>query len=194
MTRKQLLGVIILIGGLLALGACAQPPTEQIEAANAALSQAEANADVRQYAPESLARARSLVERMRAEVEAKRYDSAETLALEAVDAAEKAVKAAAAAKEKARTDASSAISSAKSLLDEVRKALIAAKGVRGIKLDATAAETDINAASQLITGAEGDLSKASFAAASAKAGDARSALAGIQRRIADAVQVATRRK
>lgn len=190
----RLSGVLVILAVILAVAACAKPPTEEIDAANSALTRAEADADARQYAPESIARARSLVERMQAEVEAKRYDSAKSLAIEAKTAAEKAITDGAAAKRRAEADASSAISNAKNLLNEVEQALRAAGNVRGISLDIPAAGRDISSAAQAISSAEADFTGADFAGAKSKADDARSALAGIQRRIADAVQAATRRK
>ena len=86
------------------------------------------------------------------------------------------------------------ISSAKTGLAEVEQLLIAAKKVRGISLDITAVERDINAATVTITAADSDFAANDFAAAGSKAQNARSMLSGIQRRISEAVQAATRRK
>lgn len=194
MNKKQLFGTLILIGLFMAFAACAKPPTEEIDAANAALERAEENADAREYAPESLNRARSLVERMQSAVDEEDYDSAETLAIEAVSAAEQAIEDGAAAKEKARGDASSAIESAKTLLREVEQSFNAARDVRGIALDISSIRDDIDAASDEIATAEDEFQEASYAAAENTARNARSALGEIQSKIADAVQAATRRK
>ncbi len=194
MKRKLSFGLFIVLGIVFMFAACAKPPTTEVEAAQSALSRAQADADAREYAPDSITRAENLVKRMQSALDAKEYDSAKSLALEAKDAAEKAIADGTAAKEKARVDASTAISNAKNLLTEVRKALNGAKSVRGIRLDIPVTESDTNAAAQTVTAADADFTNAAYTAAYTKAQDARSALAGIQRRIADAVQVATRRK
>ena len=194
MNGKRIFGVFILVAAIFVIGSCAKPPTDDIDAANSALARAEADADVVEYAPASLSRVKSLIDRMKAEVDAKRYDSAKSLAQEAVKAADEAIKDGADAKAKARTDAASVISSAKAGLVEVRQSLEAAKKVRGISLDIPATERDVNASAQTVSTAEADFAKSAFATAQMNAQSARSAIADIQRRIAGAVQAATRRK
>ena len=191
---KKSIVALVFVGFLIALSSCAKAPTEEIEAAKAALARAESNADAREYAPDSIARAKSLVERMDAAVEEKEYESAKNLALEAVSAAEKVIEDGASAKEKARNDAAAAISSAKDLLSEVETSLTAAGKVRGIALDVSATEQELGSAAQEITSAESDFAKEAFTSAQTRAQNARSSLADIQRRIAGAVQAATRRK
>ena len=194
MKNKLISGVFALSMVLLLIIACAKPPTEEIEAAESALARAEADADAREYAPESLVRAQNLVDRMRAAVDAEDYDLARNLAQDAVAAAGKAITDGAAAKETARNNASAAISGAKSLFTEVENSLSGAKNVSGISLDISAIEKDISAAAQIISAAENDFANADYATAQSKAKDAQSALADIQRYIADAVQKVTRRK
>lgn len=194
MNKTNFYGMLILLVVLIGLVACAKPPTAEIEAATTALARAENNADVREYAPDSLSRAKSLVDRMQAEVATKRYDSAKSLALEAVAAADKAIRDGASAKGKARTDTASSIASVKTVLEEIRQTLSAAEKVKGISLDLPAMERDINAVVQTLSAADADLTNNNFTGASEKAQNARSLLSGIQRRISDAVQKATRRK
>ena len=194
MKRSVLWGILFLAIVALLLGACAKPPTDEVDAANLSLARAEADADAREYAPDSLSDARSLVVRMETELEAKRYDAAKTLALEAAEAARKAIDDGASGKTRARSEAISLISSAKTSLGEVQQSLRAAKRVRGLSLDVNATEGDINVATQTITAADDDLSKTDFKAASSKAQSARSMLSGITQRVSAAVQKATRRK
>ncbi len=194
MYGKHILGILILFAAFLALAACANPPTEEMDAARSALARAEDNADAVEYAPESITRAHSLVRRMERAAEEEEYDSARSLALEAVSAAEQAIVDGAAAKEDARNDASAAISEATDLLNEVEQALAAAGEVRGLTLDTSATTRELDAVAQEIAAAEDDFAQENYISAQNTARDARSSLAGIQRRIAEAVQAATRRK
>jgi hypothetical protein len=194
MKRSVLWRILFLAVVVLVLGACAKPPTDEVDAANLSLARAEADADAREYAPDSLSDARSLVVRMESELEAKSYDAAKNLALEAAEAARKAIDDGASGKTRARSEAISLISSAKTSLEEVQQSLSVAKRVRGLSLDVNATEGDINVATQTITAADDDLSKTDFKAASSKAQSARSMLSGITQRVSAAVQKATRRK
>ncbi len=194
MKKSVFLGMLILAVVALGLVACAKPPTDEIDAANSALARANADADARKYAPDSLSRARSLVAQVEVEVAAKRYDSARSLAIEAEEAANKAIEDGAGAKTRARTDAVSLISDAKTSLLEVRQSLRAAKTVAGILLDVNTAERDVNTAVETIAAADGDLAKSDFQEAGRKAQSARSLLSDVNQRISGAVQKATRRK
>ena len=126
MNMFKISGIFFLVVILSVFAACSKPPTAEIDAANSAMSRANADADARDYAPDSLSSAKSLITRMEAESAAKRYDSAKSLALQAKEAAEKAINDGAAAKAKAQTDASSQIASAKTTLAEVQRSLTAA--------------------------------------------------------------------
>ena len=173
---------------------CAKPPVAEMEAANQALVKAEADADARLYAPDSLTKARDLIARMKAGSDEKRYDDAKTLAAEAVVAAEKAIQDGAAGKAKAKSDATSLIATVKSTLAEVQQAFAAARKVRGIKLDTGAVDAGLKDAAAALAGAESDNAKADYKAALAKAQGARSSLAALQKLVTDAVQATSRKK
>ncbi|OHD20461.1 MAG: hypothetical protein A2Y38_06705 [Spirochaetes bacterium GWB1_59_5] len=173
---------------------CAKPPVAEMEAANQALTKAEADADARLYAPDSLTKARDLIARMKAGSDEKRYDDAKTLAAEAVVAAEKAIQDGVSGKAKAKSDATSLIATVKATLAEVQQAFAAARKVRGIKLDATAVDTGLKEAATTLAGAESDNAKADYKAAIGKAQNTRSSLAALQKLVTDAVQAASRKK
>jgi hypothetical protein len=185
--------VFAIIAMALAAG-CAKAPVAEMEAANQALTKAEADADARLYAPDSLTKARDLIARMKAGSDEKRYDDAKTLAAEAVAAAEKAIQDGAAGKAKAKSDAASLIATVKSTLAEVQQAFAAARKVRGIKLDTTAVEAGLGDAAANLAGAESDNAKADYKAATAKAQSARSSLASLQNLVTSAVQATSRKK
>lgn len=194
MNRIHTFGAGILILVLFGFAACAKSPTAEIDAANAALARAEADADAREYAPESISRAQDLVSRMQAENDAKRYDTAKSLAQQAVAAADTAIKDGAEAKVRARSDADSAITSAKADMTEAKKSLNGAKSLPAISLNVPSVERDLNVAEQTISGAESDFAEEAYLTAIGKAQDARSDTAEIMQRISAAVQAATRRK
>jgi hypothetical protein len=190
--RKLLLAFVAL--SILVIGSCAKAPLAEMEAANAAFTKADADADAKAYAPESLSKAKDIVSRMKTESDAKRYDAARSLAKEATEASEKAMRDGSAAKLKAKDDSGAAVKAAKDALAEVRKAFAAAKGVRRIKLDVKAVDQDVQDAAKGISAAEGDVSKSDYRAALAKAQTARTKLADVQQRISEAVRAATAKK
>jgi len=195
-TRKSgiIVTAVFAIVAMAFAASCAKPPVTEMEAANQALTKAEADADARLYAPESLTRARDLIARMKAGADEKRFDDAKNLAAEAVAAAEKAIQDGASGKAKAKRDAASLIATVKSTLAEVQQAFEAAKKVRGIKLDSASVEAGLREAAAALAGAESDNAKADYKAAIAKAQNARSSLAALQNLVTGAVQATSRKK
>lgn len=177
-----------------AVMSCAKPPVAEMEAANEAMARAESSADARDYAPESLTRARDLIARMQADSAEKRYDEAKALAAEATQAAEKAIQDGVSAKAKAKADSAALVSAVKSTLAEVQASFAAARKVRRVVLDVAAVDKGLKDAAATLAAAESDAAKADYKAASVKAQGARSLLAGFQKTISDAVQAASRKK
>jgi hypothetical protein len=97
---------------------CAKPPVEEMNNAIAAVSRAENDPDVINYAANALARAREALAQMQTEADAKRYDSAKRLAADAQSLAEKAVSDSRAAALRARDEADSAIRAMQSAITE----------------------------------------------------------------------------
>jgi flagellar biosynthesis/type III secretory pathway protein FliH len=154
MKSRALLVVFISLGLLVFLGGCAKPPTEEMENAEAALTRAENDPDAAAYAEDSLIRARDARNRMQAEAEAKRYDTAKAYAAETVNAAEKAIADGRAAAVRAREDAANLIATLKDSLAEAEKALEAARGIPGSSLDFETLSEDLENARRLIAQAE----------------------------------------
>lgn len=190
-TLRFILGSALL--AMLAIS-CAKAPVAEMEAANQALARAEANADARDYAPESLTKARDLVARMQADAADKRYADAKTLAAEATKAADKAIQDGVNAKARAKTDSGALLSTVKATLAEVQAAYASAKKVKRVKLDGATIDKGIQEAGAAIAAAESDIAKTDYKAATVKAQGARSLLANLQKIIADAVQAASRKK
>jgi hypothetical protein len=85
------LALFLAAGTVLLAGGCAKPPTEEMDAASAAVTRAENDPDAVTYAGNSLARAREALNRMSVEADSKRYDAAKSFAAEAIAAADKAI-------------------------------------------------------------------------------------------------------
>lgn len=194
MKRSKFRGLLIVALVVLVLGACAKPPTAEIEAATAAVAKAEADADAVQYAAPSVARAKDALARMQAAVAAKQYDSAKSLAQETIQAAEKAIADGASAKIRARDESTALLSTVKTALAETTASLAAAARIRGISLDVAGTDREIQAAARVVDAMGADVSASNYNAALTKGQSARATLGTIQQRISSAVQAATRKK
>lgn len=194
MNRIGLKGLLFSVFIVLVLGACAKPPTAEIDAATAAVAKAESDADTVQYAAPSLARAKDALTRMQAAVDAKQYDSAKTLAQEAIQAADKAIADGASGKARARAEATSLQTTVKTALGETTSALAAAARVRGIKLDVAATDREIQAAAKVVDAMGADITAGNYGAALTKGQEVRATLGSLQQRISGAVQAVSRKK
>ena len=194
MKRNTIVGMLLVVLVALWVGSCAKAPKEEMNEARDAVARAEADADAKQYAPASVNKAKELLATMESEAAAKHYDSAKELAAQAVAAADQAIKDGAAGKAQAQRDAAAVVSTAKSSLAELLRAVQAARGVRGITLDFASVDDSVRQVQQSLDGADRDMSSSAYADATAKAQAARSSISEIQRRLSDAVQAASRKK
>jgi hypothetical protein len=188
---------VLLIWGIAVLilaGACARPPTEEMDSAAAAVARAENDAEAVIYAGNTLTRARDALNRMRVEAEAKRYDAAKSYAAEAAAAAEKAVLDGRAGAARAREDAAAMISTAKDALAETGGALDKARTVPGIRLDFDALDRDLESARLTAAQAELDFAGNNYRDALDKGRSARAALSDISTRISAAAVLTSSKK
>jgi len=179
---------------LFGFASCAKPPTAEVENAKAAVSKAEQDVNVTRYAPDSLKRAKDTLARMQSELDAKRYDVAKGLALETIQAAEKAIADGKSNMERAKASSADLIKTINASLAEAEKALSAARGVRGIKLDFAALATELTTIKTSIAAAEADSTKGDYKSALEKAQAAQSKIADLTNRISEAVRAASRKK
>lgn len=194
MNRSSVRVFLIVALAVLVLGACAKPPTAEMDAATAAVAKAEADADAVQYAAPSVARAKDALARMQAAAEAKQYDSAKSLAQETIQAAEKAITDGAVGKNRARDESSALLQTVKTALAEASSSLAAAARIRGIGLDVAGTDREIQAAARIVDAMGADVSAGNYNAALTKGQGVRATLGTIQQRISGAVQAATRKK
>jgi hypothetical protein len=176
------------------MAGCAKPPTEEMDAARDALTRAENNANAVNYAEGTLRRARSALETMYQEAEAKRYDSAKTYAAEALAAAERAVSEGQAAAVKAADDASNLIVSAKTEIQAAEQALDAARQ-RGLgNVNFGALDDSVAEAWKTVEAAEMSLAQGEVRDAGSKAEAARSSAARISLALAEGARAASRKQ
>ncbi|GHV87375.1 hypothetical protein AGMMS50255_6710 [Spirochaetia bacterium] len=192
--NKMVMLICAAVTAALLLGACAKPPTEEMEAAVTAVTRAENDADAVTYAGSTLTRAREALNRMQAEADSKKYDAAKNYAAEAVSAAEKAIADGKAAAARAREEASGLINAVKGSLTETERAIDAAQGVKNIQLDFDALDRDFDTAKRTIDQAELSLAGAKYQDALDKGRTARVILSDITGKIAGATTAASRKK
>jgi hypothetical protein len=176
---------------VLLVGACAQPPKADIDAARAAVAAAAKNADIAAYAPDTLKSAQDKLAQMETELAAKHYDKVKALALDAKATAGTAANDAARNKVKAQADATALIAALKQALPDAARKLAAARRVHGIKLDFAALTRQLGDAQVNVADADKDLSDGNFASALQKATAVQAQLTDGEKAISDAIQAAT---
>ena len=176
------------------VSACAKPPTEEMDAASAAVTRAENDADALVYAANTLARARDALNRMQTEAEAKRYDAAKTFAAEALSAAEKAIADGRAGSARVREDAANLVSDLKSSVLETEDSIRAAKKAQNLQLDFGVMDRDFETARRTADQAEVSLSGNNYTDAIDKGQLARALLSDIGARLSSAATAASRKK
>jgi hypothetical protein len=197
MFTKRALKIVIpwmILGLSIILGGCEKPPSEEMEAAETALTRAENDPDAAAFAENSLIRARDAVSRMRTAAEAKQFNSAKSYAAEAVSLAEKAITDGRAAAQRGREEAAALIVSLKASLAETQTAFERAKQIANTGLDFDALGRDLDTARRLVEQAEIAAAGNSTQAALELGRSARAALGDLDARLASGVWSLTRKK
>ena len=193
MKKLLIVPVVLFAAAVILLVACAKPPTDEMNKAIDAVTRAENDADAVTYAGNTLLRAQDALTRMKEEAGSKRYDSARSLAAEAVAAAEKAISDGKSASARAREDAAVLLNGLTTAATEAESALTNARQQR-MDIDADALAGELLSAKDTIDGAQRSFSAGNYQDASSKARTARSELEDIKTRIAEASQVVFRKK
>lgn len=169
---------------------CAKPPLAEMDSARDAVFRAENDNDAVQYAGSTLARARDTLNRMQAEADSKRYDAARTLAVEAAEAAEKAITDGRAAAARGKDEAASLLSSLKAEIEETNRNISRAR-YSLLDLDYDSLDRDLRNAYDAADRAEADFNAGRYQDALNTARAVRADLFNINQKIANAV---TRKK
>jgi len=180
---KYLFFILIVI-----ISGCEQPPLAEMDSAREAVFRAENDADAVQYAAGTLARAQDALRRMQIEADAKRYDSARTLAAEAASAAEKAVNDGRAASQRAGVDSAALVNGLRSEIDETTSNVSAARYAQ-MDLDYESLDSRIVNAHNAADKAEADQAAGRYQDAANGAREVRSDLANMNQIVANAAPI-----
>jgi hypothetical protein len=178
--------IFCICGVFMFLMACAQPPEAEMQSAREAVFRAENDADAVQYGFSSLARARSALNSMQLEADAKRYDAAKTHAAEAIAAAERAIADGRSGAFRVRDDSASALSGLKFEIDETAKNVNGARN-SGLALDYNALNKSIADAYTTLDQAEVDHAMGRYHDSVNKAMHIRATLSDIKSAVANSV-------
>jgi hypothetical protein len=171
----------------LAFVSCAKPPTEEINAAQAALDGAKsAEADV--YAGATYKSAAAALDEARAQVEEKKYEEAKASAIRAKELAERSSTEAETGKQKTRDEAQALINRLTVGLADVRTALDNAPQGKGADEDLDQLRASLAQAEAGLTDAKGSLGNAKFKDALDQAGAAESKLTEVQSGVQTAME------
>jgi hypothetical protein len=191
--------MLIVLAALAWCVSCAKPPQAEIDAARAALDAASKSADVVTYAPDSLRTAQEKANELDGEIAAqsrrsalsRRYDAAKELAIEAADAARKALADAGTAKAQVALDASSLMDEVSAAIPTVESKVWAAKRVPRIRQEVIAPLALVpEMARRTIDDAGKDIGSGSFAAAKAKLMAMKDRLSSCEETIAEQTRIA----
>jgi hypothetical protein len=188
---KLICGLIVLS---LVIGACAKPPTEEMDNAAAAVTRAENDADAVTYAGSTLSRARDALSRMKTEAESKRYDAAKTYAAEAIAAADKAIADGRSGAVRAREEAVSLVDGLKPAIAETEQTIRSARARGTVQIDFNTVNQDFDAARRSADQAAVSLAGNNYQDALDKGRSARAGLSDINARISSAATAASRKK
>jgi hypothetical protein len=199
MRNARTTGLTLLL--LAFLAACAQPPREAIDAAQAAVDAVRRDPDVALYAPDALRTAEEELAALAAEAAAqqrklaplRKYDRAAELAAAALEAGEAARREAASAKDRAGVEAAALIENAAAALSTIELKAGQARRLRGIKLDMSAVIASIVEARTMLDDARADLASLANASARARAAAAGARIASLDEVISQAMLLARKR-
>ena len=171
----------------LAIVSCAQPPEEELKAAEEALAKAQsAGADV--YATEVYRSAKNTLDDAKSSVEKNDYEAAKSSAIRAKDLADQARSQAETNKAKTRDEAQAVINSTSPGLVDARSALNAAPQGKGADEDLDQLRSDLGQAEVSISDARSNLTSGKFKEALASAKSAEDKLGQVQGAVQTAMQ------
>jgi hypothetical protein len=172
---------------------CAKPPTEEMNNAVEAVTRAENDFDAVTYAGSSIARAKDSLARMRAEADSKNYDAAKSHAIEATNAAERAISEGRAGAERARSEAVALVSQLRPLIADTEQGLHAAEGAK-LALDFKALERELDDAIYNTNEAQAAINGGRYNNALERGRNARIGLNNINQQLSNATLSVSRKK
>ena len=192
---------IFLSIAILGLLACAKPPQAEIDAANAALTEAK-NAEAEIYAPDSLKAAQTAIADMQAELDVQQgkfalfrsYEKAKELANAAKQAGEKAKSDAEAKKQQVKAEAETLMNEVKTALNEANDLMKKAPKGKGSKADIEALQADLGTVQPMIDQAQASFDAGKFMDAKTKLEEAKAKVSSVKDAINQAIEMAKGKK
>ena len=166
---------------------CAKPPTQELDAAQAALDAAKtAEADI--YAPDTYRSAKTTLDDARAKVDQKDYEGAKIAAVRAKELAEQASSQSDTSKRQTRDEAQALVNRLSSGIADARTALDSAPRGKGADEDLDQLRADLGQAESSLAAAKNSLNAGKFKDALAQAQSAESKLSSVQGAVQTAMQ------
>ena len=179
------IGLVLLMS--LAFVSCAQPPEQELKAAEDALARAQsAEADV--YATEVYRSAKNALDDAKSKVEKSDYEGAKASAIRAKELADQATTQAGTNKEKMRNEAQAMINRASASIADARAALGNAPRGKGADGDLDQLHSDLAQAETMLGNARNNLGSGKFIDALEQARTAESKLSPVQGAVQTAMQ------
>jgi len=172
---------------------CAKPPVSEMENAKEAVFRAENDADAVLYAGSTLAQARDALRRMQIEADSKRYDGAKTFAIEAANAANKAITDGKTGARRVRDEAEAFLSGLRQAIEETARNINNARNSK-LALNFNALNRELNNARDTADMAEIDQAMGRYQEALDKGKNARSILSGINEKLTNAATASSGKK
>jgi hypothetical protein len=191
---RILSAVFLALGFSLLAAACAKPPTEEMNAATAAVTRAENDPDAVTYAGGTLARARESLNRMQAEADSKRYNAAKVFATEAISTADKAIADGKAGAVRAKEEAATLIASVKGGISETAVAIRAAQASGRVDVNFPVVNRELETVRRTTAQAEVSLAGNDYQDALDKGRSARAGLSDINQKLSTAATAGSRKK
>ena len=176
---RSVLNFCLIMGLTLVVAGCAEPPTQELDAAKAALDAAKA-AEAEIYAADTYRSATTAMNDANAKVEQKDYEGAKASAIQAKQVAERAKSEADTNKRQIRDEAQALINRVSPSLADARTSHGTAPRGKGADEDLDQLNADLNQAESNLNDARGNLSSGKYKDALAQARSSESKVAQIQ--------------
>ena len=184
---RSFLTVGLILSVAFVFAGCAKPPTQELDAAQAALDEAKkAEADI--YAPDVYRSASDALNEARAKVEQKDYEGAKASALQAKQLADSSRTQAETNKRTTRDEAQALVNRVSSGLTDARTALNNAPKGKGADGDLDQLRSDLGQAEASLSDARNSLNAGKYKDAQAQARSAESRLTQVQGSVQTAMQ------
>lgn len=176
---RSVLNFCLIMGLTLVVVACAKPPTQELDAAKAALDAAKA-AEAEVYAPDTYRSASNTLNEANAKVEQKDYEGAKASAIQAKEVADRAKSEADTNKRQTRDEAQAVINRVAPGLTDARTSLGNAPRGKGADEDLDQLNADLGQAESNLSDARGSLNSGKYKDALSQARSSESKLSPIQ--------------